>query len=120
MPDITYRDEPAYSLGEIRTLFPADHPLHRLATLATHLAEHPAIHAVALEAYAYRHEHLVDLIVLVDPKADQEAVHEDLTRFGTHAARVTGVRFRKVAPRLVARAAESLPAYTLYFYWAAR
>jgi hypothetical protein len=117
---MVYRDEPAYSLAEIRALFAPDHPLHQLATLATHLAEHPAIRAIAWEGYVYRHEQLIDLVVLADPGADQAALQEDLSRFGAHAAQVTGARFRKVAARLVARATESRPAYTLQFYWAGR
>jgi hypothetical protein len=117
---MAYRDEPAYSLAEIRALFPPDHPLHRLAGLAAHLAEHPAIREVAWEGYAYRREHLIDLIVLAYPETDQVALEESLWRFGAHAARAAGIRFRKAGPRLVARAGEGRPAYTLYFYWAAR
>jgi hypothetical protein len=112
-----YRDAP-YSLAEVRALFPASHPLHRLAVLASHCGEHPAVRDVTWEGYAYRGEHLVDLIVLVDAAADLAAVQEDLGRFGAYAARATGARFRRVAPRLVARADERRPAYTLYFYWA--
>jgi hypothetical protein len=120
VPDLVYRDEPAYSLAEVRSLFPSGHPLHQLATIATHLAEDPAIRTVTWEGYAYQHQHLVDLIVLAQPGADQVALQENLARFGTYAAQATGARFRKVAVRLVVRAAETRPAYTLQFYWAAR
>jgi hypothetical protein len=119
VPDLVYRDEPAYSLAEVRSLFPAGHPLHQLASLATHLAEDPAIRAVAWEGYAYQHQHLVDLVVLAHPDANQAAMQDNLSRFGTYAAQATGARFRKVAVRLVARAGETRPAYTLQFYWAA-
>jgi hypothetical protein len=85
-----------YSRGALLDAYPIGHPLHTLAHMATHLAEHPAI--LTIEVVLTREEHTgyADVLVCVEPGA--YPMDDVLAPFGQAVALATGVDFEGVLP----------------------